>query len=215
MSLDDFVDDTEKESPNSVKMGYVDLSKAEVYRRMPHIQKINDSHVKSEVVSLTSSSPEYFWEVPASTSGYHHPICRRKYGLWAHTLMAAASLERLLDSRVEMGLISDMEADYARAAILLHDQRKNGSAIVPESKSVSDHDLKMAKVIRYESDLPSEVADAVSTHMGAWYDGPEPSTELERVVHDADMIASTKSITPKVYGSAPEELSHIGVEETR
>jgi hypothetical protein len=41
--------------------------------------------------------------------------------------------------------------------------------------------------------------------MGAWYDGPEPSTPLQHVVHEADMLASARHVTPAVY-YAPDEL---------
>lgn len=208
MSLDDFMSE---DSTGGTKKGLVDLGRFEVLRRMPHIKKINDPEIQDEVIELTSESPEYFWKVPASTSGYHHRICRKTHGLWAHTLMGATALERLMDSRCEMGLISEDEKDLARAAVILHDQRKNGNPMAPSNSSTSDHDLRMSRVVKTESDLPYEVSAAIKTHMGAWYDGPEPKTELQRVVHDADMIASTNDITAKIYGSVPDELAEIGV----
>jgi hypothetical protein len=72
----------------------------------------------------------------------------------------------------------------------------------------------MARVIREESDLPEAVAEAVQSHMGPWYDGPEPSGGLGRIVHDADMVASTSTISPAVPAPVPEELSDVdGLEE--
>lgn len=64
----------------------------------------------------------------------------------------------------------------------------------------------MADVIREESALPGAVASAVESHMGDWYDGPAPESDLDRLVHDADMIASTSTISPALQGPIPEEI---------
>ena len=162
---------------------------------------------------LSSEAPEYFWEVPASTSGYHHPACQGDRGLWAHTLMLSTVIERLADSYVQQGRLEEGDIDLAHAAAILHDQRKNGEPPAPANKSVSDHDLLMADVVR-DSPLDDRVADAIASHMGPWYDGPEPETPLEDLVHTADMVASTASITPAVQGPIPEELEHCGLEST-
>ena len=163
------------------------------------------------VRDVTATAPAYFWTVPASISGHHHPLCRGEHGLWAHTLMVATVVERLADSYVERGLIEHETVDLARAAALLHDQRKNGPPGNPQSSAVSDHELLMADVVR-DSPLGGRVADAIGSHMGPWYDGPEPETPLADLIHTADMVASTATITPKVYGPVPEELAAVGVE---
>lgn len=173
---------------------------------------IGDAEIRDETVALAADAPRYFWEVPASTSGYHNPLCRGERGLWAHTLMVATVVVELADSLVEQGRLTWRDVDAARSAALLHDMRKNGDPADPSDSSVSDHDLRMAAVIREESDLPVEVAEAVESHMGPWYDGPEPETEIERLVHEADMVASTSTITPGVVEPVPEELAEIDVE---
>lgn len=187
------------------------LRPREVVRRVPHLRQFADHDVMAAVRDLTAAAPAYFWTVPASTSGHHHPLCRGEHGLWAHTLMVATVVERLADSYVERGLIDRDAVDLARAAALLHDQRKNGPPDDPAPASVSDHDLRMAAVVR-ESPLDDRVADAVGSHMGPWYDGPAPETTLADLVHAADMVASTATITPKVYGPVPAELAAVGVE---
>lgn len=186
------------------------LEAAEVVRRLPAVDLIEDEAVRAETVALSAAAPEYFWTVPASASGYHHPICRNERGLWAHTLMVATAVERLVDSYEAR---FDVTPDHARAAALLHDQRKNGPPESPAEKSVSDHDLRMEQVVREESSLPDPVADAVATHMGPWYDGPEPTSPLSELVHNADMLASTPNATLAVPGPVPEELVELGVEE--
>lgn len=187
------------------------LPREEVRRRLPPIDRLADRDIAHAVIDLTAEAPAYFWRVPASKSEYHHPLCRGEHGLWVHTLMGVTALERLLESRVHQGLLDSYEADCARAAQLLHDQRKNGPHGSTGS-STSDHDLQMASVIEEQPILPDRVADAVASHMGPWYDGPEPETELQRVVHDADMLASTATVTPAIHGPVPEELADLGLE---
>lgn len=189
------------------------LDQDEVEYRMPALDTIGDQLIREGVADLTARAPDYFWYVPASASGYHHPICRKECGLWAHTMMVVTAVERLADSYVEQGKIERYEVDYARAAAILHDQRKNGDPEDPSDTSVSDHDLRMARVIRNESGLPDEIASAVASHMGPWYDGPQPETALDDLVHTADMMASTCNATVAVPGPVPGELSAMGVEE--
>jgi len=109
--------------------------------------------------------------------------------------MVFTAVERLADSYEAR---FDVDPDHARAAALLHDMRKNGSPESPSDSSVSDHDLQMA--------------DVVQEH-GAWYDGPEPSSPLAELVHNADMLASTANATVAVPGPVPEELEALGVDE--
>jgi predicted hydrolase (HD superfamily) len=123
--------------------------------------------------------------------------------------MVCTAIERLVDSWEAR---FDVDPDYARTAGILHDQRKNGDPASPSDTSVSDHDFRMGEVIR-RSDLPDEIAVAVDEHMGAWYDGPEPSNPLSELVHAADMLASTENATLAVPGPVPTELAALGVEE--
>ena len=178
------------------------LDKEEVYRRLPSLNLIEDETIRHTTAQLSAQAPEYFWNVPASVSSYHHPICREERGLWVHTLMVSTAVERLGDSYEAR---FDVDVDHARSAAILHDQRKNGAPEAPSTSSVSDHDLQMAQVIR-ESGLPETVADAVAAHMGPWYDGPEPESPLDELVHNADMLASTENATLAVPGPVPEEL---------
>lgn len=186
------------------------LERQEVVRRLPAIHLIEDQDIRDETARLSARAPHYFWEVPASTSGFHHPACRKRRGLWAHTLMVCTAVERLADSfEARFGV----DPDLARSAAILHDQRKNGSPDNPSKKSVQDHDLRMGRVVREESELPDIVAAAVDEHMGAWYDGPEPASPLSEMVHSADMLASTSNATLAIPGPIPNELEFLELEE--
>lgn len=187
------------------------LQADEVTRRLPALNNIEDPEIRACTAALSADAPEYFWSVPASVSEYHHPDCRGDHGLWAHTLMVVTAVERLAPSFAEQARIRWNDIDKARSAAILHDQRKNGDPKDPEDSSVSDHDLRMASVVRPV--LGDDIADAIASHMGPWYDGPAPETGLEQLVHAADMIASTATITAAVPGPIPEELEDLGVKE--
>jgi 23S rRNA maturation-related 3'-5' exoribonuclease YhaM len=194
------------------------LSADEVVRRLPAIELLSDS-LQEPVIEISRRAPDYFWEVPATSSkdvDYHHPIARREHGLWAHTLMLFGPLWRLSQSEVALGNITERERDLAFAAAILHDQRKRGRHDDPESKAASDHDLRMAIVIR-QADFPGAdaVANAVASHMGPseWgYDDPEPETPLQHLVHRADMMASMPNADIHVPGPIPKELADLGLE---
>lgn len=187
---------------------------SEVRRRVPTLKFIDDRQIREQTAKITARAPDYFWEVPASTSGFHNPLCRQHRGLWIHTLMLSTAIERLADSRRQLGWMSQYEIDLAHSAAILHDQRKNGLKTDPSDTSVSDHDLLMADIVRSTA-LDDRVADAIESHMGPWYDGPEPDQddELDRLLHDVDMISSTESINPAVQGPAPEEITYWGLHE--
>ncbi|MXV60687.1 HD domain-containing protein [Natronorubrum sp. JWXQ-INN-674] len=188
------------------------LSSEEVCRRLPTVALIDDDRTRAFTINLSSKAPEYFWNVPASTSGYHHPACQNERGLWAHTLMLSTIIERLGPSYVEQGLLEAADIDLAHAAAILHDQRKMGDPSAPAAKSTSDHDVRMAAVVS-ESPLSDRIERAVASHNGPWYDGPNPDSQLDTLVHTADMIASTPSITPGVQGPIPEELDELPLRE--
>lgn len=189
------------------------LEMDETLRRMPSLRLIEDPEIREETRQLTAEAPHYFWIEPATqSSSYHNPLCRETHGLWIHTLMLSTVIERLSDSLIEQEILSERELDLAHSAAILHDQRKHGDPEDPADSSISDHDLYMADVVG-GSDLPDAVGSAIASHMGPWYDGPQPTTELERLVHDADMIASSRGITPQLPSPAPKELLDLGCEE--
>ena len=184
----------------------------ETYRRMPTLRLIDDPDLRNQTAKLTASAPAYFWDVPASSSGFHHPTCRERHGLWIHTLMLSTVIARLGSTYVEQGRLTESDLDLAHSAAILHDQRKNGPPEDPQETSRVDHELLMADVIA-DAGLPNPVALAVRRHMGAWYANTAPQTDLDDLVHTADMVASTSSITPGVQGPIPDELADLGLHE--
>lgn len=182
----------------------------DVEEQFPAIECIDSESVRLDTATaLRRHTPEYFFRAPAASSYRHHnPYCCGERGLWIHTLMVATAFERMAPSWVEQGHITDYEADLGRAACLLHDLRKYGSAYDGEEKAARDHDLQMGEIIRDETSLDSRVAHVVASHMGAWYEGPQPKTALQQAVHQADMVAASKNITIGIY-NAPDEIREL------
>lgn len=190
------------------------LSSEEVERRLPTLQFIEDDQLRLDTAYASAHAPEYFWTAPATkSSNYHHPAARERRGLWVHTLMLSTVIERLSDSYVQQGRLESWEVEHAHAAAILHDQRKLGDRENPSSSATDDHDLRMAEFVRESTSIDDRIADAIATHNGPWYDGPEPEEPLERLVHHADMVASAPSISPGIQGPLPAELQSLPVEE--
>jgi len=181
------------------------ISAPEAERRMPSLDLIENDAIREETRKLTMFAPAYFWERPGSTAGYHNA---HEHGLWAHTLKLSTVIERLADSYTERGLLrKPLDVDRAHAAAILHDQRKAGE---DGEETQSDHDWWMGGVVRQESELGEAVARAIEEHMGAWGDGPDPSSTLAELVHVADMVASDDNVDIALPAPVPEELTAHG-----
>lgn len=176
------------------------IAPQEVERRLPSLGYIDDDAVRSETKRISRKAPEYFWIRPGSRR--HHNV--HEHGLWKHTLKLSVVIDRLADSWVQLSYVEEDDINHAHAAAILHDQRKEGTN---GGGTAKDHDLQMAAVVRDFSSLDNEVADAISAHMGPWYQGPSPTAgSLESLVHVADMIASTKAINIQLPQPVPSEL---------
>lgn len=174
-----------------------------IQARFPEVELIEDADLRREVIAaIREGHEDGFWKAPAATTYQHHnQYCCNKHGLWIHTKMVFTAFERLhptytLQDSYDFG---KEEADYGRAACLLHDLRKHGSQYNEGDSADKDHDIQCANWLADNTDLPEEVLQAVATHMGAWYDGPEPKSTLDEVVHAADMTAANKNVTCGIY----------------
>lgn len=149
---------------------------------------------------LQDQTPDYFWEIPASSTGKYHPnYTTKKGGLVLHTKAVFQIALDQLDNKVWS--FDKKERDIILSAILLHDTRKLG---MPKEKyTVSNHAVLVADAIRKEcksGSVRARIADAISTHMGQWNKdfktdetiAPLPSTELQFFVHLCDYLASRK-----------------------
>jgi hypothetical protein len=196
------------------------LSDAELLRRLPEVTHIESEEIRAQTLAVLRHTPDYFWTVPASTSGkYHNEFAREEHGLWIHTKMAAHVCEEMLPSWIGQGYITDDQADLVRQGVLLHDLFKQD---LPENRdpenpadchTADDHDLIAAEWLAEHTDVSDVVVHAVAAHNGpdGWGDGPSPTdtdapvaAEVAREVHTCDMMASRATITAAVYDPCEE-----------
>lgn len=181
-----------------------ELDEEEVKRRLPEVEKIDNVEIRGKTIqAFVDLCPDYFWQVPASTTGKYHPEdTTGKYGLWIHTKRAFTAFERLADSAVEGSVIAEIGADRGRAAILLHDMYKQGNP--PQGHTVDNHGEICADILSRYTDFRREVIDCVKTHNGPWSHVRKPQTWLEALHHWADMVASDRKSRFRLYKPTPE-----------
>ena len=179
---------------------------------MKEIEKIHDDKLLKAVEKMVNTIPEYFWVIPASSSGKYHPKCDLGVGgLVRHSLMVCTIAVDLLKAEI---FVKDTEynEDIIRIATLFHDSYKSG---IPEANgshseyTVFEHPLIAAdKIWSYlfsqgiDAIYINSICDAIKSHMGKWNTSkkyseavlPVPKTDMEKLIHTADYIASRKYI---------------------
>ncbi len=166
---------------------------------------IKNSRIRESANILVNLLPEYFYHIPASSTGKYHP----KYalgdgGLLRHTkVVVRIGYELLNNDSIGHSFTSD-EKDLLLLGMMLHDGLKSG--LIQEKYTRYDHPLLAAQFIRdnqAKTKLTDEevklLANAIESHMGQWntdYSGneilPKPSNKYQRMVHMCDFLASKK-----------------------
>lgn len=167
---------------------------------------IKDVRKREDLKYLVSELPDYFFEIPASSTGKYHPeFASSKNGLVKHTKVAVRIAKELLDNP-GLNNFKDNEKDIIIMALVLHDGLKKG--INEEKYTRVDHPLLSAEFVKKHKDklsLTSEELDlitrVISSHMGIWNKDfndnevlPIPKDKYERFVHMCDYLSSKKFI---------------------
>lgn len=173
---------------------------------------IKDNKKREDVKYLVNKLPDYFFEIPASSTGKYHPsFASSENGLVKHTKVAVRIAKELLDNP-GLNNFKDNEKDIIIMAIILHDGCKSG--IVKENYTRFDHPLIVSQLIkenRSSLSLNDEEMDllirVISSHMGIWnkdYNGneilPIPKDKYQRFVHMCDYLSSKKFLDVKFDG---------------
>lgn len=173
------------------------------------INYIKNKRIKNSLITMLDKLPDYFYEVPASSTGKYHPsFSLGKRGLVRHTKAAVRFAIELFQNESLNNFTSD-EKDLIIMALTLHDGLKSG--LTKSEYTVFEHPILMAEYIKDNKDnleLTDEeinfVSDAIITHMGPWtknYKGEEvltpPQTKYQRFVHMCDYLASRKYLDIK------------------
>lgn len=168
------------------------------------VKLIRDDGLKLLVILTLSAVPEYFFTMPASTSGKYHPsYALGEGGLIRHTKAAVNIAEDLLKLEQNASL-SEAHHDNIIAALILHDSVKKG--MEGSAWTTNEHPKDAAKLFKdtYESNkmfvnvrphTVETVSKMIASHMGQWdCEGllSKPETEGEKFVHLCDYLASRK-----------------------
>ena len=172
------------------------------------IGDIYDKDLKELATELIANADDYFFTVPASSSGkYHPPFDLGCGGLVRHTRCVAFMAMSIAESHC----MSTMDRDSLIVAAIAHDIKKQGNGngnhtVFEHPIYAKNYVLEIHKKINsaVPVDVVEKIANAVHSHMGKWgHDKefikgnnplPMPSNEFEFALQTADYIASRKEI---------------------
>ena len=171
------------------------------------ISYIKDESRRKDIEYLINLLPDYFFTIPASSTGKYHP----KYastinGLVKHT---KAAVRIAYDMFETVNSFSDDDKDLIIMALIMHDGLKKG--IEEEKYTRHDHPLLVSKLIMENANsLEMDIDDVrkmcmlIESHMGKWNTCkycdvilPLPTTEMQRYVHRCDFLASRNYLNVK------------------
>ena len=88
---------------------------------------IKDKRIRESARILLENLPEYFYKVPASSSGKYHPdFASGEGGLVRHSKVAAKMAYELYQITPYDRLFSSLEKDVMILSLLIHDGLKKG-----------------------------------------------------------------------------------------
>lgn len=181
----------------------------EVFKK--ELELIISPEVKRFAEHCIDLLPEYFYHIPASSTGKYHPeYSLGEGGLVRHVKAAVKIAADLMSLRQNKYMRETPNAEYqiwdiVIVALLLHDGFKSG--FVKEQYTRFDHPTLMAgKIHEWSKDCEyvnknfvKQVASAIASHMGEWNTNPYmdkvlplPETEIQKFVHMCDYLASRK-----------------------
>lgn len=137
---------------------------------------------------LETETPEYFKEIPASSTGKYHPkYALGKGGLIRHTIAAVYFGYEI--SKLEYLCFTQADRDKILCALFLHDTFKQGDGTAA-GNTVADHAKIAADKVAPKDGY---IAGLMLSHMGQWgYNKPGGLKQF--VVHLADYLASRKPL---------------------
>lgn len=174
------------------------------------ISYINDNRLKENIEILINMLPDYFFKVPASSTGKYHPsFALNDGGLVRHTKVAVRMAYEFLNNEVLGSTFSSKEKDLMIMALILHDGLKHG--IKEEKYTKFEHPILMADYIKENKDkLTLEeneinfITECIESHMGGFNTNNYsdvvlkiPQNKYQKFVHMCDFYASRKFLDVK------------------
>ena len=174
------------------------------------ISYIKKEENKSDIKYLINLLPDYFFTIPASSTGQYHPkFAEGKSGLVKHTKVAVRIAYDLFQINE---VFTKEEQDLIIMALIMHDGLKKG--MEEEEYTRFDHPLLVAKLImehaselKMDTDSVRLMVRMIESHMGKWNTNkyskvvlPVPNDKYERFVHMCDYLASRKYLSVTFKG---------------
>lgn len=164
---------------------------------------IKDNDIKESLSIMLDKIPNYFFYIPAASTGKYHPLyAQGDGGLVRHTKAAVRMAYELFG----IYKFPDKTKDLIIMSLVLHDSLKKGE--VEEKYTRFDHPIIASEFIKNNSkDLKLSAGDidficsCISSHMGRFNTSeysdivlPLPKTPEQKFVHMCDYLASRKVI---------------------
>lgn len=184
------------------------MKKSEVFKT--EIRYIRNSKYQENIRILVELLPDYFFQIPASSTGKYHPsYALGDGGLVRHTKVAVRIAHELLENPITGGKFTSDEKDMIIMALIMHDGLKSG--LEKQKYTQVDHPLLVSNYIKDNKDkltlTENEVyalTNMIESHMGIWnkdFNGnevlPIPVNKYQKFVHMCDFLASKKFIEVK------------------
>ena len=187
------------------------------YEFLKELNYIKDEKIRSSLAKILDLLPDYFYTIPASSTGKYHPkFALNEKGLVRHTKVAVRIAYELFNDS-SICNFTEHEKDLIIFALTVHDGLKCG--IEKNTYTQFDHPLLISKFIKDNKNMlllnDSEIefiCECVETHMGPWtkdYNGnevlKEPKSKYQRFVHMCDYLASRKFLNVEFVNNNIED----------
>lgn len=180
------------------------MDKIQIFQH--ELNYIKDDEIRTSLATMIQKIPDYFFSIPAASTGKYHPeYAQGEGGLLRHTKAAALIAKELYN----IYKFPDRKKDLMIMALILHDSVKKGEE---ETKySLFEHPLVACNFLRkYSSELKLTkedidfICECICSHMGKYNTSnysdvilPLPKTPEQKFVHLCDYLASRKAIIIK------------------
>lgn len=179
------------------------MNKISVFKK--ELSYIKNNKYKETAKIMIELLPDYFFEVPASSTGKYHPaFSLGDGGLVRHTKVAVKIAYEFYNDESITGIFKPEEKDLMLVGLILHDGLKSG--LEKSEYTLVEHPKLMADYIKkHKNSLPltdNEIeflTNVIISHMGPWntdYKGnevlPKPVNKYQKFVHMCDYLASRK-----------------------
>lgn len=179
------------------------MNKVDVFNK--ELSYIKSNKYKEAAKIMINLLPDYFFEVPAASTGKYHPACSLgNGGLVRHTKVAVRVAFEFYNDEAITGIFKSEEKDLMLVGLILHDGLKSG--LQKSEYTLAEHPKLMSDYIQdHKGDLnltDNEIeflTNVIISHMGPWntdYKGneilPKPVNKYQKFVHMCDYLASRK-----------------------